>query len=129
MNSKVDMHDDDIIVRALAEIRRLKAENAELRAGGGAAVQQPSQALEPIAVIGFACRTPGAGDTPEAFWNILKEGRCTIAEVPSYRWAVDRYYDANPDAPGKLRCRFGSFLGPVEDFDCRLFGISPVEAS
>ncbi len=121
---------DEIIVKALAEIRRLKAENAALRAGGASSAQrQQSAGLVPIAVIGFACRTPGAGDTPEAFWNILKEGRCTITEVPSYRWPVNQYYDANPDAPGKMRCRYGSFLGRVEDFDCRLFGISPVEAS
>ncbi|MGB4248437.1 MAG: type I polyketide synthase, partial [Pseudohongiellaceae bacterium] len=121
---------DDIIARALAEIRRLKAENAALRAGGAVAAQpQEKPGLAPIAVIGFACRTPGSGDNPEAFWNILKEGRCTITEVPSYRWPVDDYYDADPDAPGKMRCRYGSFLGRVEDFDCRLFGISPVEAS
>lgn len=122
--------DDDIIVKALAEIRRLKAENAELRAGQAAAASgQQETAPAPIAVIGFACRTPGAGDNPEAFWHILKEGLCTITEVPPYRWSVDQYYDANPDAPGKMRCRYGSFLGRVEDFDCRLFGISPVEAS
>lgn len=119
---------DDIIAKALAEIRRLKAENAQLRANG-AAVTQPQHNAVPIAVIGFACRTPGAGDNPEAFWNILKEGQCTITEVPSYRWPVDQYHDPDPDAPGKMRCRYGSFLGRVEDFDCRLFGISPVEAS
>ncbi|MEX0740472.1 MAG: type I polyketide synthase [Pseudohongiella sp.] len=125
-----DNNDDDIIVKALAEIRRLKAENAELRAGHAVAVSgQPESGVAPIAVIGFACRTPGAGDNPEAFWHILKEGLCTITEVPPYRWSVDQYYDANPDAPGKMRCRYGSFLGRVEDFDCRLFGISPVEAS
>jgi acyl transferase domain-containing protein len=123
--------DDEIIGKALAEIRRLKAENAELRAG--AAATSPRQTTgaepEPIAVIGFSCRTPGEGNTPEAFWKILEQGECTIGEIPSYRWPVDKYYDANPDAPGKMRCRYGSFLGPVENFDCRLFGISPVEAS
>lgn len=130
MSSTDGLSDDDIIARALAEIRRLKAENGELRARAATAPElRPAATPEPIAVIGFACRTPGSGDTPEALWQLLKEGRCTIAEVPSYRWSVDRYYDADPDAPGKLRCRFGSFLGRVEDFDCKLFGISPVEAS
>lgn len=131
MSDNTNSGDDDIIVKALSEIRRLKAENAELRSGGVNApqAQQQSSVPAPIAVIGFSCRTPGAGDNPDAFWNILKDGRCTITEVPSYRWPVDQYYDANPDAPGKMRCRYGSFLGRVEDFDCRLFGISPVEAS
>ncbi len=131
MNSKAEIGDDDIIAKALAEIRRLKAENAGLRAGSAGTSSRKTEVVEigPIAVIGFACRTPGAGDNPETFWDILKEGRCTITEVPSYRWPVDQYYDANPDAPGKMRCRYGSFLGRVEDFDCKLFGISPVEAS
>lgn len=129
MSDKADIGDDDIILKALAEIRRLKAENAQLRAGSTERTQQPGAGLEPIAVIGFACRTPGAGNNPDAFWSILKAGRCTITEVPAYRWPVDQYYDANPDAPGKMRCRYGSFLGRVEDFDSRLFGISPVEAS
>jgi len=131
VNSKTETGEDDIIVKALAEIRRLKAENAQLRTGSAGASHAKSERpeLAPIAVIGFACRTPGEGDTPESFWDLLKEGRCTITEVPSYRWSVDQYYDANPDAPGKMRCRFGSFLGRVEDFDCKLFGISPVEAS
>ena len=131
MNGKAETGEDDIIIKALAEIRRLKAENAQLRRGSDAAIPTKPERpeLAPIAVIGFACRTPGAGDSPETFWNILKEGQCTITEIPSYRWSVDKYYDANPDAPGKMRCRFGSFLGRVEDFDCKLFGISPLEAS
>jgi acyl transferase domain-containing protein len=132
MSGSAGMNDEDIIAKALAEIRRLKAENGELRALAGTgtvAAPQDKPGLEPIAVIGFACRTPGEGDTPEALWNLLKEGRSTVTEVPSYRWSVDNYYDPDPDAPGKLRCRFGSFLGRVEDFDCKLFGISPMEAS
>ena len=80
-------------------------------------------------MIGFSCRTPGGGDNAESFWSVLDEERSTVAEVPDYRWSIDKYYDPDPDMPGKMRCRFGSFLGPVDGFDCKLFGISPLEAS
>ena len=124
-----------VLQKALAEIRRLKAENVTLREspqahqsahlGNTAAVPIG----EPIAVIGFSCRTPGGGDNAESFWSVLDEERSTVAEVPDYRWSIDKYYDPDPDMPGKMRCRFGSFLGPVDGFDCKLFGISPLEAS
>ncbi|MBI1248546.1 aminotransferase class I/II-fold pyridoxal phosphate-dependent enzyme [bacterium] len=82
---------------------------------------------EPIAVIGIGCRLPGA-DSPEAFWNLLIEGRDAIVEVPPDRWDVDRLYDPEPATPGKMYTRRGGFLGNVADFDPTLFGISGREA-
>lgn len=38
-------------------------------------------AREAIAIIGMSCRFPGA-PSPEAFWDLLREGRCAIREVP-----------------------------------------------
>lgn len=113
-----------LMARALEEIQRLKAENETLRHSHSTDGQQGD-----IAVIGLACRMPGAAETPEAFWQLLKDGHCTIAEVPANRWSIDRYFSDDEDAPGKLRCRFGSFLGDVDSLDCRLFGVSPREAS
>ena len=127
--------DTQVLQKALAEIRRLKAENVTLReapqAHHSAHLGNTAAAPigEPIAVIGFSCRTPGGGDNAESFWSVLDEERSTVAEVPDYRWSIDKYYDPDPDMPGKMRCRFGSFLGPVDGFDCKLFGISPLEAS
>ena len=42
-------------------------------------------AREPIAVVGWACRFPGAPDV-EAFWNLLYTGADVIREVPPHRW-------------------------------------------
>ena len=83
---------------------------------------------EPIAIVGMACRFPGA-DSPEAFWQLLREGRDAIGEVPPDRWDVDALYDPNPDAPGKINTRYGGFLEKIDQFDAGFFGISPREAA
>jgi myxalamid-type polyketide synthase MxaE and MxaD len=84
---------------------------------------------EPIAIIGMACRFPGDAHTPEAFWELLEQGRDGVREVPPGRWDVDAHYDPDPDAPGKMYTRQGGFLSqPIDGFDARFFGISPREA-
>ncbi len=83
---------------------------------------------EPIAIIGLGCRFPGA-ENPEAFWRLLREGRDAIREVPRSRWDIDAYYDADPDAPGKMSTRHGGFLDQVDRFDPLFFGIASREAS
>ena len=84
-------------------------------------------AREPIAVIGIGCRFPCA-DGPDAFWALLHEGRNGIREVPADRWAIDEYFDPNPDAPGKMSTRSGGFLDQIDGFDPGFFGIAPREA-
>ncbi|MGK3959667.1 SDR family NAD(P)-dependent oxidoreductase [Sorangium sp. So ce118] len=84
-------------------------------------------AAEPIAIVGLACRFPQAADR-EAFWRLLRDGVDAIGEVPRERWSIDAYYSAEPDAPGKMRTRWGGFLEQVDQFDPQFFGISPKEA-
>ena len=59
---------------------------------------------EPIAVVGLSCRFPG-GETPEAFWQLLHEGRDAVREISPDRWDIDAYYDPDPEAPGKMYVR------------------------
>jgi len=86
------------------------------------------QVREPIAVIGMACRFPGA-DNPDAFWTLLRDGVDAITEVPPGRWNADEFFSANPDAPGKTYSRWGGFLRQIDRFDADFFGISPREAA
>ena len=82
---------------------------------------------EPIAIIGAACRFPGA-EGLESFWELLSKGVDAIREVPSDRFDINDYYDPDPEAPGKIYTRCGGFLDHVDLFDAELFGISPREA-
>ncbi|PAJ81434.1 non-ribosomal peptide synthetase [Burkholderia ubonensis] len=104
---------------ALDELRLRRAEIAALR----------SDRNEPIAVIGMACRFPGSSDTPAAFWQLLDNARDAVTEVPRERWDIDRYYDPDPAAPGKMATRHGAFIERVDQFDAAFFGIAPREAT
>ena len=90
------------------------------------AAQERAQS-EPIAVIGMGCRLPGA-ENPSAYWNLLREGRDAVREVPSDRWNIEEYYDPDPTVPGKMNTKWGGFLENIHDFDADFFGISPREA-
>jgi acyl transferase domain-containing protein len=105
---------------------------SQLTGTGGAATVVPAVAVtatpdEPVAIIGLGCRFPGAAD-PEGFWELLRRGGDAIREVPASRYDLDRYYDPDPEADGKVYTRSGGFLDQVEGFDAAFFHIAPVEA-
>jgi acyl transferase domain-containing protein len=83
--------------------------------------------MEPIAIIGMACRFPGAED-PDAFWQLLRHGKDAITEVPPERWDSRAFYDPVPATPGKMNTRWGGFLAQVDHFDADFFEIPQREA-
>lgn len=103
--------------KALVELKEMRAKLKQAEAAKH----------EPIAIVGIGCRFPQA-DSPDAFWQLLTEGRDAIREVPNDRWSADKYYDPNPEAVGKIVTRDGGFLDHVDQFDAPFFGISPREA-
>jgi acyl transferase domain-containing protein/acyl carrier protein/predicted O-methyltransferase YrrM len=106
------------VKRALLELRDMRARLDEVE----------GRQAEPIAVVGMSCRFPGHASTPEALWALLRDGRDAITEIPPDRWDRSAYFDADPDAPGKMYTRHGGFLDQVDRFDARFFGITPREA-
>ena len=87
------------------------------------------RSVEPIAVVGIGCRFPGGVHDAASYWNMLMEKRCGIVEVPADRWNVDAFYDADPDAIGRMRTRWGGFLAEdIFAFDPSFFDMSPREA-
>ncbi|WP_437320287.1 SDR family NAD(P)-dependent oxidoreductase [Sorangium sp. So ce385] len=86
----------------------------------------PAAALadEPIAIVGMACRFPGAPSL-SAFWQLLCDGVDAITEVPADRWDVEALHGDDAGAAG---ARWGGFLEQVDRFDPQFFDISPREA-
>jgi thioester reductase-like protein len=82
---------------------------------------------EGIAIVGLGCRLPGA-NSPEAFWELLINGKDAMREIPGDRWDINKFYDPEPGKPGKISTRWGGFLDQVDGFDADFFGISPREA-
>ena len=82
----------------------------------------------PLAVVGVGCRLPGGVDGPEAFWDLLTDGRDAVGTVPDGRW------DAFTPPSGPERAvldrlpRAGGFLDDVAAFDAGHFGIGAAEA-
>ncbi|QSQ15034.1 beta-ketoacyl [acyl carrier protein] synthase domain-containing protein [Myxococcus landrumensis] len=48
---------------------------------------------EPIAIVGFSCKYPGAS-TPEVLWENSLQGRSAVTDIPESRWPVSLYHDA-----------------------------------
>lgn len=83
-----------------------------------------------VAIVGIGCRLPGNVHGPGQLWDFLLARGDGIIEVPADRWSLDRYYDPDPDMPGRMYTRSGGFLqDSLWDFDPEFFGISPREAS
>ncbi|CAH9066788.1 D-alanine--D-alanyl carrier protein ligase [Pseudoalteromonas sp. CIP111854] len=83
---------------------------------------------EPITIVSMACRLPGGCDNPEAFWELLSQGKDAVREVPSSRWNNDSFYHPQPATPGKTNTRWAGFVDDIDMFDPAFFGISPTEA-
>lgn len=87
-----------------------------------------SSLREPIAIVGMSCRFPDA-PTLHDFWNLLIQGKSTVAEISNERWNMADYYDPDPSAQGRTHQRHASLLSNIHDFDPLFFTISPAEAT
>ncbi len=105
-------------------------------AAGGAPVRadEPAVAARPrpvasdedgIAVVGMACRFPGAPDLA-SFWELLAAGRDAVTDGRRDGGAWNGAVGA-PDAEG-VDQRRGAFIDEIDMFDSRFFRIPPIEA-
>lgn len=88
---------------------------------------QPA-ATEPIAIVGMACRFPGAPNL-DAYWRLIHDGINAAREIPPDRWNVDDFYDPTGESAGKMSVRWAALIDAPDEFDPLFFGITPREAT
>ncbi|WP_142214880.1 type I polyketide synthase [Streptomyces sp. SLBN-118] len=77
-----------------------------------------------IAIVGMACRYPGADDLA-GYWANIVAGTDSVTEVPADRWDSAAHYDPDPARAGeRTPSRWGGFLSPAP-FDALAHGIAP----
>ena len=84
----------------------------------------PSSSPSDIAIVGMACRVPGAA-TYDALWRLLaegREGRTTLTDDDLKAAGVPASVAAHPDY-----VKAGMFLDGMEQFDPGFFGFSPLD--
>ncbi|OPB43455.1 putative lovastatin nonaketide synthase protein [Trichoderma guizhouense] len=88
-----------------------------------------SQNLEPIAIVGSACRFPGGVNSPSALWKLLEDPKDVCTDIPSDRFDTTGFYHPDGKHHGATNVRKSYLL--QEDlrlFDTAFFNISPNEA-
>src|SRR5205085_10986881 len=83
---------------------------------------------ESIAIVGAACRFPGAENLDE-FWQLLTSAGDAVSEVDDRRWSTRLYYHPDRGEPGKSYTWSAGLISGVDLFEPAFFGISPREAA
>ncbi|NEQ40369.1 MAG: SDR family NAD(P)-dependent oxidoreductase [Okeania sp. SIO3I5] len=91
-------------------------------------MKQQQQKNDPTAIIGIACRFPGADDYSQ-FWKNLEAGVNSISEIPRQRWEVEKYYSPISNQPNKTISKWSGLIEGIDQFDAQFFDISPREAT
>src|SRR5262249_1285392 len=110
----------------LSPLKRALLAVEDMKARLEATARQPH---EPIAIIGMSCHLPGDADTPERFWELLRDKVDAVTEVPPDRFDIDRFYDPVPGTPGKTHTRCGAFVKDIDKVDPVFAGIAPKNAA
>src|SRR5690349_13120082 len=81
-----------------------------------------------IAVVGMACRFPGANH-PDEFWENILRGEISITTIPAQRWNYKDYYgDLSLNSGNVTNSMKGGFIQDIDKFDASFFNVSNLEA-
>ncbi len=78
--------------------------------------------LDPIAIVGMACRFPDAPDL-NTFWQNILKGHNAVHEASPDRWNIQHFYSKGHKE--KIYCKQGGYLPNSFLFDPSPFGIMP----
>lgn len=88
------------------------------------------QTGEPIAIVGSACRFPGDATTPSKLWDLLKDPRDVLTEIPESRFSTKAFYHPDGLHHGTTNVRHSYLLSDDHRlFDAQFFGTKPIEAN
>ena len=90
------------------------------------AVAMPVE-MQPMAIVGMACRFPGRCNSAEEFWRFLEDRGDGAGEIPLTRMDWRTWYDPEQSV-GKSYTNRGAFIEGVTMFDHKRFRISAAEA-
>ncbi|KAI4248190.1 MAG: hypothetical protein LQ352_005995, partial [Teloschistes flavicans] len=89
-----------------------------------------SAGVEPIAVIGMDLKFPGDAASAESFFDMLKQGRSALSDVPKDRYNVDAFFHPDQERPGVMNVKKAHFIQEdISKFDAPFFSITPAEAA
>lgn len=68
-------------------------------------------AIEPIAIIGMACRFPGEASSTTGLWEMMSNARRGHSKIPSSRFNADAWYHPSHDRRGAVHILEAVFVG------------------
>lgn len=108
---------------AVKEVKEVTVKNRFLPT----TIEESKEIVKDIAIIGMDGRFPQA-ENLEQFWQVLKEGKDCIREIPPSRWNYRDYFDSDKNRKGMSYSKWGGFLKDIDKFEPLFFNISPREA-
>jgi acyl transferase domain-containing protein len=89
----------------------------------------PTTPLQPIAIVGYACRLPGQVATPSDLWELCTRGRNGWGPIPEDRFSPGAFHHPNASKLGTFNPAGGYFLQEdIARFDAPFFNITSQEA-
>src|ERR1700761_8090230 len=85
------------------------------------------QSKDEVAIVGYACRLPGARNSRE-LWKLLKNNRCSVTQITPDRFPAKNFYHPSPDQKGRSYTFAAGVIDDVWGFDASAFAMSPREA-
>lgn len=84
-----------------------------------------------MSIIGSACRFPGAANSPEKLWELLKQPRDVLSTFPQDRLNLQSFYHPKGEHHGCTNVQNKAYLlsEDIRLFDASFFRISPAEAA